>query len=100
MPPSPVVMSLRGWNDHAVTSAPAPTGRPRYVEPAPHAASSTTTIPRGSVTARIASRSTGTPPWSTAMTARVAGVSAASTVSAVRLPVAGSTSANTGRAPT
>ena len=29
MPPSPVVMILRGWNDQAAISAPAPTGRPR-----------------------------------------------------------------------
>ena len=29
IPPSPVVRILRGWNDQAVTSAPAPTGRPR-----------------------------------------------------------------------
>ena len=53
IPPSPVVMILRGWNDQAVISAPAPTGRPRYVEPAPQAASSITVIPRGSHRARI-----------------------------------------------
>ena len=100
IPPSPVVRILRGWKDQAAISAPAPTGLPRYVEPAAQAASSMTTMPRGSHTARMPSRSTGTPPWSTAITARVFSVSAASTEAGVRLPVTGSTSAKTGRAPT
>ena len=59
-----------------------------------------TVMPSGSQSRRIGSRSTGTPPWSTTITARVCGVSAAAMVSAVTLPVAGSTSAKTGRAPT
>ena len=56
-------------------AAPAPTGRPRYTEPAAQAASSMTAIPRGSQSARMASRSAGTPAWSTRMTARVRSVS-------------------------
>ena len=44
MPPSPVVRSLRGWNENAASSAPAPTGRRRYVDPAAQAASSITAM--------------------------------------------------------
>jgi hypothetical protein len=49
---------------------------------------------------RSAAVSNGTPPWCTAMTARVREVRTASMVSTVRLPVARSTSAKTGVAPT
>src|SRR5215211_6161847 len=59
-----------------------------------------TVMPRGSQSARIESRSTGTPPWSTAITALVLSESLAAIVSAVRFPVVTSTSANTGWAPT
>ncbi len=65
-----------------------------------HAASSTIRMPRGSQSACSAARSAGKPTWCTTITARVAGVSAASTVSTVTFWVQASTSANTGRAPT
>ncbi len=48
----------------------------------------------------MARRSSGTPPWSTAITARVRVVTAVAIVAGVRLPVVGSTSAKTGVAPT
>src|SRR6476659_4034461 len=57
-------------------------------------------MPRGSQIALMASRSTGTPPCSTEITAVVVGVRAAATVSAVSVPVTGSTSAKIGWAPT
>ena len=59
-----------------------------------------TVIPRGSHKARMGSRSTGIPPWSTTITAFVAGVSAAAMVCAETLPVSSSTSQNTVLAPT
>ena len=101
MPPSPVVSSLRGWNDQAAISAPAPTGRPCAVEPAAQAASSTTAMPSGSHSARIAPRSSG----HAALVdgdhrAGARGDAPRRSWPAVRLPVAGSTSANTGVAPT
>src|SRR4051794_16309827 len=100
MPPSPVVMTLRGWNENATSPPLPPIGVPRCSAPSAHAASSTTSMPRGSQSAWMASRSAGTPAWCTTSTARVAGVSTASMVLAVRLSVVASTSANTGIAPT
>ena len=100
MPPSPVVRSLRGWNENVASAAPTPTGRPRHVDPAAQAASSITVMPRGSQSARIASRSAGTPAWSTRMTARVRPLRCGSTVCGMRFCEARSTSAKTGVAPT
>ena len=54
----------------------------------------------GPTAARISATGAGRPAKSTGMTARVAGVSAAETVSALTLNVAGSMSANRGVAPT
>lgn len=99
MPPSPVVSSLRGWKDQAAMSAPVPTGAPYALDPTAQAASSITGIPRGSSNAVRARMSAGTPPWCTAMTARVRGLITSATVSGTRLPVRASTSANTGSAP-
>lgn len=100
MPPSPVVITLRGWKDQAASRAPWPTDLPPTVAPMPQAASSTRARSQSAHTARSACTSAGTPPWWTAITALVLGVRTASTVAGVRLPVASSTSANTGRAPT
>ena len=58
-----------------------------------------TVTPSGSQRSRIGSRSTGMPPWSTTITARVAGVRAASIVLPDTLPVPASTSAKTVLAP-
>ena len=77
MPPSPVVRSLRGWNEQAARRRRAPTGRPRYAEPGraggvlDHG-----DAPRLARAPGCASRSAGTPPWCTTMTARVRAVSA------------------------
>ena len=56
-------------------------------------------MPRSSSSRRSSSTGAGRPNRWTATTARVAGVSARSTVSAVTQNVSGSTSQNTGRAP-
>src|SRR6185312_3417868 len=93
----PVVSSLRGWNDQAAIGAPAPAGPPRYVEPAAQAASSSTGI--SPARSRSAATSAGTPPWCTASTALVRPVRTGPTVAGDKLPVNGSTSANTGVAP-
>ena len=100
IPPSPVVITLRGWKEKTTRSECAPIGSVPMPAPIAHAASSTTVIPAGSHNARTPTTSAGTPPWCTRMTARVLVVITASIVAAVRLPVEISTSAKTGVAPT
>jgi hypothetical protein len=99
MPPSPVVMILRGWNENTARPAPAPTGAPSRVLPRAHAASSTTAMPSGSQRSWIGPMAAGTPAWWTTTTARVRSVSADSMVLGVRFCVTSSTSAKIGRAP-
>src|SRR5262245_25493202 len=96
MPPSPVVTTLRGWNERVATSASAPQAVPPSDEPSAQAASSMTGQP---ASAAMPARSAGTPNWSTAMTALVRALMTAAIVRGLTFQVSGSTSANTGVAP-
>jgi hypothetical protein len=99
-PPSPVVTFLLAWKLKATKSPAAPIGRPRQLAPKDCAASSTTRSPCSRARAPRRSRSTGSPARSTGMIARVAPVTACAARSRSMLRVRGSTSTNTGRAPT
>ncbi len=96
-PPSPNAPRFFEGKKLNVAALPsAPGRRPSAAsEPAACAASSSTGTPSASIAATGATL----PNRCTAMTAFVAGVSAARTVSGVTHPVAGSTSQKTGRAP-
>ena len=100
MPPSAVVRFFAGWKLKQAVFAPAPIRRPRYSVPAACAASSITTSPCWRSSAAKPSRSHAWPAKWTGRIARVRGVSAASADAGVSWSVPGSTSANTGRAPT
>ncbi len=105
MPPSPVVMILRGWKEKHAAS---PCGRPMRCHfsatwislPMAQAASSMTGRPCRPAISRMAGRSQGKPSWRTHRMARAFGVSAASSRVASMPYVAGSMSTKTGRAPT
>lgn len=61
MPPSPVVITLRGWNEKQTSGECPPIGRPLCREPRAQAASSTTATPCRFAIAPIRSRSAGSP---------------------------------------
>src|SRR5204863_6706113 len=95
-PPSPKQPRFFDGKKLNVAIDPSEPGRPSGpTEPAAWAACSSTGTPSASISATGATL----PNRWTAMTAFVAGVSAARTVSAVTQNVAGSTSQKTGRAP-
>ena len=100
MPPSPPVVMILSWQKlHAPTWPMLPTLRPLYWAPCAWAQSSITFSPCVSASAMMASISQGQPAKWTQMIALVFGVSTLAMVTALRLPLSASTSANTGVAP-
>ena len=100
IPASPIAgRFLLGKNENVAASPNVPTGRPSQRAPYAWAASSISASPCRSAISRSAGRSAGWPQRCTATIARVRSVTAASTAAGSRLNVAGSMSANTGRAP-
>ena len=98
MPPSPVDTVLRGWKlKHAMLPC-DPTGRPRYVDPIAHAASSTSAMPRADASRRR-SRSAASPTWCTGTMAFVRAVTRRSASAGSMFHVSRSMSAKTGVAP-
>src|SRR6266536_839977 len=99
MPPSPVVMTLRGWKLNTVWWAFEPVRRPLYSPPTDGAASSTTSMPCSVAIALIASISAVIPIWSTGMIAFVRLVMRCAMSAGSMLYVRASMSANTTVAP-
>ncbi len=104
MPPSPVLITLRGWNEKQAMS---PCGWPILCDcpsvtislPIAQAASSTTATPRRRPISTMLRMSHGMPIWWTQRIARVRGVMACSISAGSMLKVAWSMSMKTGSAP-
>ena len=98
IPPSPVVITFRGWKLKQPSVPGAPHGRPPHVAPNAQAASSITGRPNWAATAVIRSMSAGQPNVSTGITARLRGVIFRRRSSTSIVKVTGSTSTRTGTA--
>ena len=99
MPPSPVVITFRGWKLNTVWCAFEPTLRPLELPPMVGAASSTTSRPCCVAMSLIGAMSQASPIWSTGMIAFVRFVIRFSTSAGSALKVRGSISQKTTVAP-
>jgi hypothetical protein len=100
IPPSPVVIDLRGWNEKQAASPSAPAWTPPMRVPSAHAASSSTHRPCRSATAFTAPIAAARPNRWTGMIPTVRSVTSPASRSGSRLKLSSVTSQNTGVAPT